>query len=182
MDEIPLRDRLVLAGVELLEEEGLAALSLRAITRRVGVSHGAPRRYFPTHNSLLAAIAATGLADLAGRLTRSADGAARDQLIELGRRYLSFAAERPAMFELIFRHDLLEGAGGNLRTTTLPLFESLTRIIATVTPDDAAERTVALWTNLHGLAVLRATKALDLILDPAHLDTFITRAVDAHLS
>ena len=73
VDEIPLRDRLVLAGVELLEEEGLAALSLRAITRRVGVSHGAPRRYFPTHNSLLAAIAATGLADLAGRLTAVGD-------------------------------------------------------------------------------------------------------------
>lgn len=194
VDEMPLRDRLVLAGVELLEEEGLAALSLRAITRRVGVSHGAPRRYFPTHNSLLAAIAATGLADLASRLTSTttggargqrtepADGAARDQLIELGRRYLAFAAERPAMFELIFRHDLLEGAGGNLRATTLPLLESLTQIVATVAPADAAERTVALWTNLHGLAVLRTTKALDLILDDTQLDTFITRAVDAHLS
>jgi hypothetical protein len=132
---------------------------------------------------LLAAIAATGLADLAGRLTEPADGEApRDQLIELGRRYLAFAAERPAMFELIFRHDLLEGAGGNLRATTLPLLESLTRIVATVTLDDAVERTVALWTNLHGLAVLRATKALDLILDDAQLDNFITRAVDAHLS
>ncbi|GAA1536886.1 hypothetical protein GCM10009741_44330 [Kribbella lupini] len=183
VDETPLRDRLVLAGVELLEEEGLAPLSLRAITRRVGVSHGAPRRYFPTHNSLLAAIAATGLTDLAERLTGPANGAAaRDQLIELGRRYLAFAAERPAMFELIFRHDLLEGAGGNLRATTLPLLESLTRIVATVTPDDAAERTVGLWTNLHGLAVLRATKTLDLILDDAQLDTFVTRAVDTHLS
>jgi AcrR family transcriptional regulator len=181
VDEIPLRDRLVLAGVDLLEEEGLAALSLRAITRRVGVSHGAPRRYFPTHNSLLAAIAATGLADLAGRLTAEAAGDAREQLIELGRRYLAFAAERPAMFELIFRHDLLEGAGGNLRTTTLPLLESLTRIVATEAPSDAAERTVGLWTNLHGLAVLRATKALDLILDSAQLDAFVTRAVDAHL-
>ncbi|GAB3814577.1 TetR/AcrR family transcriptional regulator [Kribbella italica] len=182
VDEIPLRDRLVLAGVELLEEEGLAALSLRAITRRTGVSHGAPRRYFPTHNSLLAAIAATGLADLAGRLTAPADGAARDQLVELGRRYLAFAAERPAMFELIFRHDLLEGAGGNLRTTTLPLLESLTRIVATVAPADAAERTVGLWTSLHGLAVLRATKTLDLVLGTTQLDTFVTRAVDAHLS
>lgn len=182
MDETPLRDRLVVAGVELLEEDGPAALSLRAITRRVGVSHGAPRRYFPTHNALLAAIAATGLADLAGRLTAPATGDARAQLIELGRRYLAFAAERPAMFELIFRHDLLEGAGGNLRSTTLPLLESLTRLVATAAPADAAERTVALWTNLHGFAALRATKALDLILDSGPLDAFVTRAVDAHLS
>ena len=66
MTSTPLRDRLVQAGVDLLEEEGLGNLTLRAITRRTGVSHGAPRRYFPTHNALLAAIAATGLADLAG--------------------------------------------------------------------------------------------------------------------
>ncbi|MEV6287107.1 TetR/AcrR family transcriptional regulator [Kribbella sp. NPDC051770] len=182
MEEIPLRDRLVLAGVELLEQDGAAALSLRAITRHVGVSHGAPRRYFPTHNALLAAIAATGLADLAARLTAPADGSPRDQLVALGRRYLDFAAERPAMFELIFRHDLLEGAGGNLRTTTLPLLDVLTKLVASSAPDDAAERTVSLWTNLHGLAILRATKALDLVLDDPQLDGFVRRAVDAHLS
>ncbi|ONI67455.1 TetR family transcriptional regulator [Kribbella sp. ALI-6-A] len=184
MDEIPLRERLVVAGVELLEQDGAAALSLRAITRRVGVSHGAPRRYFPTHNSLLAAIAATGLADLAARLTAPATGEPRARLVELGRRYLAFAAERPAMFELIFRHDLLEGAGGNLRATTLPLTETLTSVVAAAVPEvpDAAERTVGLWTNLHGLAVLRATKTLDLILEDSQLDAFVVRAVDAHLS
>jgi AcrR family transcriptional regulator len=184
VDEIPLRERLVVAGVELLEQDGAAGLSLRAITRRVGVSHGAPRRYFPTHNSLLAAIAATGLADLAARLTAPAAGEPRAQLVELARRYLAFAAERPAMFELIFRHDLLEGAGGNLRATTLPLIEALSTVVAAAVPErtDAAERTVGLWTNLHGLAVLRATRTLDLILEDSQLDAFVVRAVDAHLS
>lgn len=54
------RGRLVDAGVELLEEGGIAAVGLRAITRAAGVSHGAPRRHFPTHVSLLAAIADAG--------------------------------------------------------------------------------------------------------------------------
>jgi hypothetical protein len=66
---------------------------------------------------LLAAIAATGLADLAARLTAPAAGRPPAQLVELGRRYLAFAAERPAIFELTFRHDLLEGAVGNFRAT-----------------------------------------------------------------
>jgi len=180
---IPLRERLIEAGVELLEEEGLANLSLRAITRRTGVSHGAPRRYFPTHNSLLAAIAATGLADLASRL--QADGVRRESpeelLVEAAERYQEFAAERPGMFDLLFRHDLLEGAGGNLRRQSLPLFQVFIDLAAQIHPDDARDRAIALWTNVHGLATLRATRALDL-LATTDLTPMVRHVVHVHLS
>ncbi|MCY4668944.1 MAG: TetR/AcrR family transcriptional regulator, partial [Rhodococcus sp.] len=63
-----LRETLVATGVEILDADGATELTLREIARRAGVSHGAPRRYFPTHNSLLAAIASHGLRDLADRL------------------------------------------------------------------------------------------------------------------
>ncbi|GAA1675491.1 TetR/AcrR family transcriptional regulator [Kribbella yunnanensis] len=160
-----LRDRLVEAGVELLESDGLANLSLRAITRRTGVSHGAPRRHFPTHNALLAAIASTGLADLAARLQLPAEGSVEDRLVAAAERYLEFAAERPGMFDLIFRHDLLEGAGGNLREQSLPLLRTFIDLVAQSHPTDAPARAVALWTNLHGLATLRATHTLELLED-----------------
>lgn len=164
-----LPDRLVQAGVELLEEDGLADLTLRAIARRTGVSHGAPRRYFPTHDALLAAIAATGLQDLAARL-KTTEGPPEEQLVAAAKNYLQFAAERPGMFDLIFRHDLLAGAGGNLRATSLPLFQNFVDLVAQIHPADAALRATALWTNIHGLATLRATNALELLgttdLDP----------------
>jgi AcrR family transcriptional regulator len=179
--ETPLRDRLVQAGVELLESEGLANLTLRAITRRTGVSHGAPRRYFPTHNALLAAIAATGLADLAARLALPADGSIEDRLVAAAERYLEFAADRPGMFDLIFRHDLLEGAGGNLRAQSLPLLQTFIDLVAESHPADAQLRAVALWTNLHGLATLRATKTLDL-LDDLDLSTLVRQIVRTHLT
>jgi AcrR family transcriptional regulator len=181
VDGASLRDRLVTAGVELLEEEGLAELSLRAITRRTCVSHGAPRRYFPTHNALLAAIAATGLTDLATDLgTPTAAETAESQLTELGLRYLAFAQARPAMFQLLFRHDLLEGAGGNLRETSLPLLATITTLIEQTGATDAPIRTIALWTNLHGLATLTITNALALLdTDPA---TLIPGIVQIHLS
>ena len=181
MDGTSLRDRLVTAGVELLEEEGMAELSLRAITRRTGVSHGAPRRYFPTHNALLAAIAATGLADLATRLSTPTEGTtAEEQLVELGTRYLQFAQERPAMFQLIFRHDLLVGAGGNLRDISLPLIANITTLIEQTGATDPPTRTIALWTNLHGLATLTITNALDLVSpNPAAL---IPTLVHTHLT
>ncbi|TDD46328.1 TetR/AcrR family transcriptional regulator [Kribbella antibiotica] len=180
MTETPLRDRLVQAGVELLESEGLANLTLRAIARRAGVSHGAPRRHFPTHNALLAAIAATGLTDLATRLALPASGAVEDRLAAAAQRYLEFAAERPGMFDLIFRHDLLAGAGGNLRAQSLPLLQTFADLIAQVHPADAQLRAVALWTNLHGLTTLRATQTLDL-LENLDLPALVRHVVRTHL-
>ena len=183
----PLRDRLVAAGVEILEQQGLSELSLRAITRRTGVSHGAPRRYFPTHRGLLAAIAGTGLADLTARLApvlADVETPARQRLIRLAEAYLQFAEERLEMFELMFRHDLLAGAGGDLRGTALPLFEGLSALVAEAAPvhPDSRQRALSIWTQLHGLAVLSAGQSLDLVAAPADRPALIARAVDANLA
>jgi AcrR family transcriptional regulator len=182
----PLRERLVVAGVEILEQQGLAELSLRAITRRTGVSHGAPRRYFRSHRGLLAAIAATGLYDLTDRLApilADVHTSPRERLTRLAEAYLRFAEERLAMFELMFRHDLLAGAGGDLRATALPLFDGLTALVAEVLPDqpDSRQRALSIWTQLHGLAVLAAGQSLDLVTDPAERPGLIARAVEANL-
>jgi len=183
---LPLRDRLVAAGVEILEQQGLAELSLRAITRRTGVSHGAPRRYFPTHRGLLAAIARTGLEDLNARLgpvLAEVDVPARQRLVRLAEAYLRFAEDRLAMFELMFRHDLLAGAGGDLRATSLPLFESLVALVSEATAHpDSRQRALGIWAQLHGLAVLSAGQSLDLVADPADRPRLIARAVEVNLA
>ncbi|WP_328992083.1 TetR/AcrR family transcriptional regulator [Kribbella sp. NBC_01245] len=190
MDAEPLRSKLVTTGVELLEEEGLANLSLRAITRRAGVSHGAPRRYFPTHGALLGAIATTGINDLTVRLSRLGAGTPRERLTRACERYLEFATDRPAMFELIFRHDLLSGSGANLRALSLPLFGSLVDLVAavpTTSTEKAWQKTIGIWTGLHGFAVLRAAHSLDLMnaSDPAPviahcLSAYLPEATASH--
>ncbi|MFF0311425.1 TetR/AcrR family transcriptional regulator [Streptosporangium sp. NPDC004379] len=105
-----LRERLVDAGVELVTAGGDASVGLREIARRAGVSHGAPRRYFPTHHALLSAIAHRGFADLAARFTAAGEGAAtsRERLRAIGAAYVAYAVENRGMFELMFRHDLLD--------------------------------------------------------------------------
>ncbi|MEU3057549.1 TetR/AcrR family transcriptional regulator [Streptomyces griseus] len=207
-DETPLRERLVDIGVEMVAAEGIAALGLREIARRAGVSHGAPRRHFPTHRSLLSAIAGRGFDALKDRLDTSLrpNGDPRAQLCLLVEGYVQFAVEHRPMFELMFRHDLLDGGGEadgrpRLREKTLPLFASLVALVARHRQDSARPSSAgpepapdvvaaALWANVHGIAQLWSWGSLSLTLDApspgdprAHesLAPLIARTVDAHL-
>src|SRR3954465_15882324 len=107
--EAGLRTRLIDVGADLVAQEGVQALTLREIARRAGVSHGAPRRYFPTHLELLSAIARDGFTELGARIPAAvADGPPRARLAALARVYLDFAVTRRGRYELMFRHDVLE--------------------------------------------------------------------------
>lgn len=183
--ETGLRDRLVDAGVDLVAEEGTQALTLREIARRTGVSHGAPRRHFPTHLELLSAIAHRGFTDLAARVAEAVgDGGAspRSQLTALGRAYLDFARSRPGMYELMFRHDLLESGRLGLRETSLPLFGMLTDLVGRARPGTEARVTAgALWANLHGIAQLWGWGSLQLATGAVDFVPLLRAALDAHL-
>ncbi|MGV9883716.1 TetR/AcrR family transcriptional regulator [Streptomyces sp. NPDC003006] len=189
-----LRARLVDVGVELLAAEGVQALTLREIARRAGVSHGAPRRHFPTHVALLSAIARRGFAELAARVAQAAaEGDARTRLTALCRAYLGFAADHRGMFELMFRHDLLESDGLGLRETSLPLFDVLVGLVAEARGASGAASSAvpgvgarvaagALWANLHGIAQLWGWGSLRLASGAADVEPLIEAALDAHLA
>ncbi|PBC76941.1 TetR family transcriptional regulator [Streptomyces sp. TLI_235] len=188
-ESIGLRDRLIEAGVELLAAEGVQALTLREIARRAGVSHGAPRRYFPTHLELLSAIARRGFAELAARTaaTAGADEEAdpRQRLTALCRVYLDFARTDRGMFELMFRHDLLASGRLGLRETSLPLFGMLVDLVARARPRTGAAPEIAaaaLWANLHGIAQLRDWGSLQLATGSDDVEPLLAAALDAHLA
>lgn len=206
-----LRERLIDAGVDLVMTDGAASLGLREIARRAGVSHGAPRRYFPTHHALLSAIARRGFADLGTRFEAATEGitSPRDRLRALALTYLHYALEHRGMFELMFRHDLLDSETHapdrpRLRESTLPL---LARVVGLVERDRAenaaggprtaggaatppAVTAAALWANLHGVAQLWTWGSLQLALDASlpgdapgadRLDRLAAAVLDAHL-
>ncbi|HSX69226.1 TetR/AcrR family transcriptional regulator [Nocardioides sp.] len=158
------RDQLVQAGVELLEAKGLASLTQRQIATRVGVSHGAPRHYFPTYANLLAAIARVGVEELDATIRAGlAIPDARSALSSVAENVVNFAIDRPAMFELIARHDLLEGAGGNLREITSSWLELLTTRIRDIRADADERHGLALWAGVQGLGTMLGRRSTDVI-------------------
>ncbi|WP_433563153.1 TetR/AcrR family transcriptional regulator [Nocardia sp. CA-151230] len=179
----PLRERLVTAGVALLEEVGSGELGLRAIAREAGVSHGAPRRYFPTHSALLAAIAARGYTDLRTEIDAVQGDTAQARVRRTCLAYIGFAEARPEMFTLMFRHDLLEGAGENLRVnTTRPMFARWRALVAECVRDGVDERALSLWTQLHGIAVVVANRSIEAIAPGTDIEALVAQAVARHLA
>ncbi|MET9848074.1 TetR/AcrR family transcriptional regulator [Streptomyces ossamyceticus] len=180
-----LRTRLVDVGVELVTTEGVQALSLREIARRAGVSHGAPRRYFPTHLELLSAIARRGFEDLAAKGAAAlGDGteSPRRQVATLGRVYLDFALTHRGMHELMFRHDLLESNTLGLRDASLPVFGLLVDLVGRARPDvDARLVAGALLANLYGIAQLWTWGSLQLTTGADDFTPLLDAALDAHL-
>ncbi|MGV9452091.1 TetR/AcrR family transcriptional regulator [Streptomyces sp. NPDC003635] len=183
--EAGLRDRLVDVGVELVAEEGVQALTLRAIARRAGVSHGAPRRYFPTHLELLSAIARRGFVELADRAARAVEGESggpRAQLTALAHAYLRFAVDNRGMYELMFRHDLLQSGHLRLRDHSLPLFGRMVELVARVRPDvDARLVGGSLWANLHGVGQLWGWGSLQPAVGTHDFDRMVESALVVYL-
>ncbi|MCA9555264.1 MAG: TetR/AcrR family transcriptional regulator, partial [Myxococcales bacterium] len=92
-DEPHLRDRILAASVELVQEAGIGALSMREVARRAGVSHQAPYHHFSDKEAILAALAEAGFRRLADALEAATGADAVEALTASGQAYLQFAIE-----------------------------------------------------------------------------------------
>lgn len=99
-----LRRALIEAGRGLLEREGIAALSLRAVAREAGVSAAAPYHHFKDRAALLAAIAHEGNVTMHAEMRAAFDDSApgKPRVIAVGVAYVSFAVANPALYRLMF--------------------------------------------------------------------------------
>jgi AcrR family transcriptional regulator len=153
-----LRAALVDAGRALLEEQGLAALSLRAIAGRVGVSHAAPRNHFGTLRCLLTTIATEGFLAHAAALQVSlaeARGAAARRAAILDA-YVDFATARPQLFQLMFSKLHIDFGDPSLRKAAGASYAVLQAAAAPpgTAPKDRVKAEMHLWALAHGYAVL----------------------------
>jgi AcrR family transcriptional regulator len=95
------RDKLVEAAARLLDQGGPAAVTLRAVADRCGVSHNAPYKHFASKEALLAAIASRELAGSPQPAqSKGADALATLRTMIHG--YVRWARSHPARFKLTF--------------------------------------------------------------------------------
>lgn len=90
-----LRQRILDTSRALLNEHGVAALSLREVARRAGVTHQAPHHHFTDRESILAELVTQGFDELTLRLAKAnrmvTSHSRLEMLVASGRAYAGFA-------------------------------------------------------------------------------------------
>ena len=97
-----LRQALVSTALRVIAQDGVEALGLRDLARRLGVSHAAPAHHFPDRPALLVALAGEGFVRLGAALGAVQALGARERLAAAGRAFLGFALDQPGYFRAMF--------------------------------------------------------------------------------
>ncbi|HMJ73997.1 MAG TPA: TetR/AcrR family transcriptional regulator [Solirubrobacterales bacterium] len=177
-----LRAACVRAAVELLEEGGEAAMSLRAVARRAGVSPAAPYRHYEDREALASAVAAVGYRELAERLAAAHPSPSTpEQLTSVAIAYVRFALDRPALFRIMFGEPCDRDNDERVAATaavSLYLREIVERAFPRAEPEALA---TAIWALVHGLAFLYLDGKIDASTPPAVADR-VSAAIRALLT
>jgi|SRR5665213_2599043 len=161
-----LRDALLEAAERVLERDGLAGLTLRAVAREAGVSHAAPTHHFGDLTGLVSELAAIGFRQFNAAMA-AAGAAAGDTLIEKAlaraKAYVGYAQAHPGMYGLMFRTERLDMSRPSLHEAAEASFAGLAEAIGASRHEQIHERALSLdqaaaivraWSLVHGFTML----------------------------
>ena len=154
-----LRRALIEAGLALVAEAGVEALSVRKVAARAGVSHAAPAHHFKHLADLRAAIAAEGYRQFTRAMQhemRLAEPSPQAQILAAGRGYITFARENPSMFHLMFSGPAYEFVSAELEQAAAESYDVLRQISAPLEPGPTGElgNEMLVWSIVHGFSSL----------------------------
>jgi AcrR family transcriptional regulator len=165
-----LREACIAEGLAIIASRGIENLSLREVARRLGVSHQAPYKHFPSRDHILAEIVARAFADFAHHLDKSPKSDDPDaDLGAMGRAYLDYARSHPLEYRLMFGTPLPDSAQHpELMREASHAFSLLRdglrrKAIARGrhrTDDDITLDALFIWSGLHGFSTIAASSAI----------------------
>ncbi len=103
-----IREQLILAGIDEINQYGLQNFSVRRIAAACGVSCAAPYKHFKDRHSFIAAMIEYINAQWGERQLKILDehpGSSREQLIEISMAYVRFLVENPHYRSIIMLKD-----------------------------------------------------------------------------
>lgn len=163
-----LREELIEKGIEILNAEGYANLSLRKVAKACDVSHAAPYNHFKDKDELLLAMHQHVESEFARVLRQAAvDNADGDPLMAQGIAYIRFFTQNPAYFSFMVN---LDNVGivisrDNIHSNYLPfdLFrDEALRSMAKwgVPPEEQPDMLAAMWAIVHGVTSMATMKSI----------------------
>src|SRR2546423_1997714 len=122
-----LRDALLQAAERVLERDGLAGLTLRAVAREAGVSHAAPTHHFGDLTGLLSELAAIGFTmfNVAMVAARASETQPLMKAMASAKAYVAYAQAHPGMYSLMFRNERIDMTRPSLHEAASASFQGL---------------------------------------------------------
>jgi AcrR family transcriptional regulator len=162
-----LREHLIAHATELIDELGGAAqLSIRAVTKRAGVSPMALYLHFADRDELIRAVIEQGFARFGQALVAARDTETDPvrRMRAMGLAYCRFAREQPALYTVIFGRvwpgDAPGGRpkGPSAQQAFALLVEATTACLPPERHGEARLVAKGIWTGLHGFITLATTR------------------------
>ena len=155
------------AAVEVIDERGLGAFSLREVARRAGVSHTAPAHHFGDVRGLLTSIATEGFEALHTATAAAAEP--HDDPVErlraIGQAYVALGRSNHAHCEVMFRTDVVDPDDPTLQAAGMGAYSVLEGVLRELIDDERL--TVDLdhavwwcWSTMQGLVQLEPKLAV----------------------
>src|SRR3954471_22970226 len=160
-----LRDALLEAAERVLERDGLAGLTLRAVAREAGVSHAAPTHHFGDLTGMISELAAIGFRQFnAAMVAAGAAGASPlEKALARAKAYVAYAQAHPGMYRLMFRTERLDMSRPSLCEAANASFAGLAGSIGATRNEQISAQALSLeqaadiaraWSMVHGFTML----------------------------
>jgi AcrR family transcriptional regulator len=158
-----LRRALLVEAARTIREEGIEAVTLRAVGARLGVSRTALYRHFADKSALLAAVAREGFQRFREDLTEAwtEAGGGRPGFAAMGRAYVRFALANSSHYRVMFGNFRdLSTRDPELAADASAAFQVLVGALVTlqkdslVRPDEILTLARYIWATVHGIAML----------------------------
>jgi len=162
-----LREACVKEALAIIAKGGIDSLSLRDVARRLGVSHQAPYKHFPSREHILAEVVGRAFASFAAHLEKRprSEEPYRD-LGHLGQSYLDYARKHPLHYQLMFGTALPDPAlhpemMARAEHAFKALREAIAKLPGRLPHSDLDLDALFAWSVVHGVASILRTPATE---------------------
>ena len=150
-------------ALRTIQKDGVAALTMRGVGSKLGVSRTALYRHFADKSALLAAVATEGFRTLRIHTQDAWDahGGGRSGLDAMGEAYVNFAVAHPSHYRVMFGGYVRDGGpDSDLAREGAGAFQVLVDAIVSqqkqglVRQDNPLALAQYIWATVHGIAML----------------------------
>jgi AcrR family transcriptional regulator len=164
-----LRNALIVAACELIEERGSDDFAMIDAARRAGVSSAAPYRHFKDKDELLDAVTVLGfwsLAERSSEILKRCETGSREAIIELGKGYIQFVTQHAPFHGLMWGERQARNADDDPARQLTSGFHSLASAVQAwcnregISRSEIPDLSLKLWAMTLGLSSLAVNMPL----------------------